>query len=639
MIGPRQQAEPAGRPGLPTRLVAASVFLLLALTTVPCRADTGRIGPSFACPRPAPIDGLSQMICDNPDMSREEMIFEQAYYALRQANGRPGWKALKVEAIALNTALRTHCGIPLAGASDQTMPLGAAACYIDQTQRDRDAWLQRLTGAAHEEASRSIEQHVALQQRLVDLGYLPPGTRADGIYGETTRSAIQAWEEASGRHQTAGFLSDDDAAALSASTVRASAPVAPTGTDVPSTLHTGAIVFACINPQATRALGNKADPRQSSPGWVAFVRSDGRCFSVSPDQGWEQISEQDGLLLLRRTPPMAGEPPLFFIPADIQQKTPAAPAPATAPAPPAALVQQEAPQPVPDVASGTTQDSPEPTPDAAPVQSQEPVQDVQTIATPSSQSSGGAGLVIFILMLIAMAGAFVARAYRKRKEASRRLARAIELATTEIARQQQPLRVRKLQLVAVDAYGTVDLSRWLKEKEMFIHTRIAPLLDAEGLREEWSAIAGQVEHRIEMAASAPVGLDQQASFVSNPEIFDPRMTPIDYEWHCALLLRSVGWDAQTTKASGDQGTDVIAHRGGLKLVLQCKLYSRPVGNDAVQEISAARLHQQADYAAVVSNAAYTAAAQQLARTNGVFLLHHEELRGFDPGARLRANVR
>ena len=32
------------------------------------------------------------------------------------------------------------------------------------------------------------------------------------------------------------------------------------------------------------------------------------------------------------------------------------------------------------------------------------------------------------------------------------------------------------------------------------------------------------------------------------------------------------------------------------------------------------------FAAVVSNAAYTAAAQQLARTNGVYLLHHEELR-------------
>lgn len=110
------------------------------------------------------------------------------------------------------------------------------------------------------------------------------------------------------------------------------------------------------------------------------------------------------------------------------------------------------------------------------------------------------------------------------------------------------------------------------------------------------------------------------------------MAPTDYELHCALLLRSVGWDAQTTVASGDQGADIIAHRGGVVLVVQCKLYSQPVGNSAVQEISAARLHQRADYAAVVSNASFTPAARQLAMTNGLYLLHHEELRVFDPTA-------
>ena len=120
------------------------------------------------------------------------------------------------------------------------------------------------------------------------------------------------------------------------------------------------------------------------------------------------------------------------------------------------------------------------------------------------------------------------------------------------------------------------------------------------------------------------------AYDSDPHIFHPRMRPIDYELHCALLLRSAGWDAQTTVASGDQGTDVIAKRNGRVLVLQCKLYDQPVGNSAVQEISAARMHQQADYAAEVSNAAYTAAARQLARTNGIFLLHHGELVGFDP---------
>ncbi len=585
------------------------------------------------------------MICDDPDMSREEMVFEQAYYALRQSGGRAGWKALKVQAVALNTALRARCGVPLAGAPDQTMPPGAAACYIDQTQRDRNAWLQRLVGPAREEASRPIEQHIALQQRLVDLGYLPPGTRADGIYGETTRSAIEAWQGAAGRPQATGFLSNDDALALSVSTMRASTPVASAGADASPGLHTGATVFACTNPRATRALGNKADPRQGDPGWVAFVKSDGRCFSVSPDQRWEQISVQGELLLLRRTPPVVGEPPLFFLPGDIQRESSATPA---ASAPSSVPTQDDVPTPLPDAAPEAIQPSPGPAPDAAvPVQPQEPAQDAtppspssqgtETTATPAPQSSGGAGGLIILLILIAAAGGFAARAYRKRQEANRRLARALELAVTEIAAQQRPLRVRLLQLVSVDAYGTVDLSKWIKEKELFVRTRVMPLLAAEGLSEEWPAIAGEVDHRIEMTASAaPVGRDQQASFVSDPEVFDPRMTPTDYELHCAMLLRSAGWDAQTTVASGDQGTDVIARRGGVTLVLQCKLYSQPVGNSAVQEISAARLHQQANYAAVVSNASYTSAAQQLARTNGVYLLHHEELRAFDPVLRRKA---
>ena len=75
---------------------------------------------------------------------------------------------------------------------------------------------------------------------------------------------------------------------------------------------------------------------------------------------------------------------------------------------------------------------------------------------------------------------------------------------------------------------------------------------------------------------------------------------------------------------------MLAHRRGRTLVVQCKLYRKPVGNTAVQEVAAARLHQRADMAAVVSNAPFTPAARQLARTTGVHLLHHEQLRDFAP---------
>ncbi len=83
----------------------------------------------------------------------------------------------------------------------------------------------------------------------------------------------------------------------------------------------------------------------------------------------------------------------------------------------------------------------------------------------------------------------------------------------------------------------------------------------------------------------------------------------------------------TTPVTGDQGADLIVANEGNQviIVIQCKFYSKPVGNKAVQEAYAAKGFQQADYAAVVSNAAFTPSARQLASTNGIFLLHHDDL--------------
>ncbi len=110
------------------------------------------------------------------------------------------------------------------------------------------------------------------------------------------------------------------------------------------------------------------------------------------------------------------------------------------------------------------------------------------------------------------------------------------------------------------------------------------------------------------------------------------MHPLDYERFCARLLEQAGWKTQLTPASGDQGADILASRAGCRLVVQCKLYRSAVGNDAVQQVAAARAHQNAQAAIVVSNARFTAAAQALARTNRVALLHHEELRDYRPDA-------
>ena len=65
--------------------------------------------------------------------------------------------------------------------------------------------------------------------------------------------------------------------------------------------------------------------------------------------------------------------------------------------------------------------------------------------------------------------------------------------------------------------------------------------------------------------------------------------------------------------------------GGERLVVQCKLLGRPVGNYAVQEVVAARSHHQGNRALVVSNQRFTSSCIELAATNGVELCHWSEL--------------
>jgi restriction system protein len=351
----------------------------------------------------------------------------------------------------------------------------------------------------------------------------------------------------------------------------------PVTSEAQDLLHTIAPVYGCSDPHATWSINRKADPRR-----VASARPDNRCFAVSPAERWEKIVARNGLLLLRRLPAMTGEPPLFFRPGDVAP----VPAPVTVPGPAGATIRRD--------------------------------------------SGYGPALALMLVVGVVAAG-LVSTGVAARWMIGRRRRRALDVATAEIATQRQRLQIKKLQLVGTDDYGTPDERKWQQEKGYFCKTRLLPLLSSARLEDQWTAIATEVDRRIERAASGPpAGETATGQFVSDPQRFDPRMNPIDYERHCAMLLRSSGWTAQVTVASGDQGADVLARRGGKLLVVQCKLYRNAVGNAAVQQVSAARLHQRAQFAAVVSNARFTAAARQLARTNGVHLLHHEELRTFRP---------
>lgn len=187
-----------------------------------------------------------------------------------------------------------------------------------------------------------------------------------------------------------------------------------------------------------------------------------------------------------------------------------------------------------------------------------------------------------------------------------------------IEQQISPLVRRRAQLVTQDAYGKPQVDRWVREIDYFTTQHIEPSLTQSELwvlRHERTMVANLIEARVEVI------MRNQPAFRE----FSDGMTPGEFEAFCAEELRRAGWSARVTMRSHDQGVDVIAEKDEVRVVIQCKLYARPVGNKSVQEVSAAKAHEQASYGIVVTNNRYTQSAEQLASTNGILLLHYSDL--------------
>lgn len=115
---------------------------------------------------------------------------------------------------------------------------------------------------------------------------------------------------------------------------------------------------------------------------------------------------------------------------------------------------------------------------------------------------------------------------------------------------------------------------------------------------------------------------------TEPETKEPEISPYDYEEKIGRKFKILGWNSIVTKGSGDQGADVIIEKGEHRGVVQCKMYSQPVGNKAVQEVHAAKSYYDATFSVVVSNQDYTPSARMLATKLGVYLINDSEIRNF-----------
>jgi len=104
------------------------------------------------------------------------------------------------------------------------------------------------------------------------------------------------------------------------------------------------------------------------------------------------------------------------------------------------------------------------------------------------------------------------------------------------------------------------------------------------------------------------------------------MDPFEYEHYCAEEFKKNGWIAEATQGSSDQGVDVKASRDGIDLVAQCKRFTKPVGNKAVQEVVAGIKYYEADRGIVIAPNGFTKSAKKLAESNNIDLIHHSEIK-------------
>ena len=111
--------------------------------------------------------------------------------------------------------------------------------------------------------------------------------------------------------------------------------------------------------------------------------------------------------------------------------------------------------------------------------------------------------------------------------------------------------------------------------------------------------------------------------------FSEDMSGEEYEIYCKNILIDAGWNVEQTSKTNDQGVDLIGFIDDLKICIQCKRYSNPVGNKAVQEIIAGKEFYEGTHSVVVSNGGFTKSAETLASKTGVILISDIELENLE----------
>ena len=183
--------------------------------------------------------------------------------------------------------------------------------------------------------------------------------------------------------------------------------------------------------------------------------------------------------------------------------------------------------------------------------------------------------------------------------------------------QNETLKPEALARNVVDIYGenslnyTLFLKRLLEERK--IHWEVGRVRE---LIEEEKRTLELERFRKDIGNESQEGISIQKI---------DSMSGSEFEEFLEILFEKMGFKVERTKLSGDQGADLIISKLGERVVVQAKRLKGKVSNKAVQEVAAAIKFYSADRGMVVTNAAYTSSAVQLAEANNIELIDRYKL--------------
>ena len=108
-----------------------------------------------------------------------------------------------------------------------------------------------------------------------------------------------------------------------------------------------------------------------------------------------------------------------------------------------------------------------------------------------------------------------------------------------------------------------------------------------------------------------------SSCAFSPQASNAKASGVEFERTCQALIERMGFDAETTKASGDGGIDIVATSNqpliAGKYVIQCKRYSGNVGEPIVRDLYGVVSSERANKGVLMTTGTFTASARSFAQ--------------------------